>query len=85
MADLFVRDLIIPSVHLNNYFQSNFPLEFQCLVTRCNSKVLNLWKNIYRLLLQIQITGEGCSLSQCLLQLTDCAKHINNYFEKSEL
>ncbi|EJD76683.1 hypothetical protein LOAG_16442 [Loa loa] len=57
----------------------------QCLVGRCNSKVLNLWKNIYRLLLQIEIAGEGCSLPQCLLQLIDCAKHINSYFENSEL
>ncbi|EJW73420.1 hypothetical protein WUBG_15675 [Wuchereria bancrofti] len=57
----------------------------QCLVARCNSKMLDLWKDIYRLLLQIQITGEGCSLSQCLLQLADCAKHVNSCFEKSEL
>uniref|UniRef100_A0A915Q0F1 KIF-binding protein n=1 Tax=Setaria digitata TaxID=48799 RepID=A0A915Q0F1_9BILA len=57
----------------------------QCLMTSKNSKVLNLWKNIYRLLLQIQTTGESYNLPQSLLQLSDCAKHINGYFEKSEL
>ncbi|KAL3986002.1 hypothetical protein ACH3XW_40985 [Acanthocheilonema viteae] len=73
------------SLHLFVQYVRNIVKDaLQCLVARCNSKV-NLWKDIYRLLLQIQITGEGCSLPQCLLQLTDCAKHINNYFEKSEL
>ncbi|VDK70476.1 unnamed protein product [Litomosoides sigmodontis] len=73
------------SLHLFVQYVRNIVKDvLQCLVARCNSKV-NLWKDIYRLVLQIQIAGEGCSLSQCLLQLTDCAKHINNYFEKSEL
>ncbi|MCP9257062.1 hypothetical protein DINM_000303 [Dirofilaria immitis] len=80
---------------LNNYHETlNLFVQYvrnivkdtlQCLVTRSNSKVLDLWKNIYRLLLQIQISGKDCSLSQCLLQLADCAKHINICFEKSQL
>ncbi|CAG9540507.1 unnamed protein product [Cercopithifilaria johnstoni] len=73
------------SLHLFVQYVRNIVKDtLQCLVTRCNSKV-NRWKDIYRLLLQIQITGEGCSLLQSLLQLTNCAKHINSYFEKSEL
>lgn len=43
--------------------------------------VLELWKNIYRQLLQIQTADEKCNLLLCLEQLIDCADHINSCFE----
>ncbi|VDN03422.1 unnamed protein product [Thelazia callipaeda] len=43
---------------------------------------LDLWKNIYRQLLQIETVDRCCNISQFLTQISSCAKYINNCFKK---